>query len=104
MAALTALNQRVTACRRCPRLVEWRELVAREKRASFRDEDYWGRPGPGFGDPAAGVGVRRPPGAGRARDAPTRPGACTCSDWRPPRTAATAPAACSPATARATGC
>ena len=42
-------------CRRCPRLVEWRERVAREKRAAFRDEDYWGRPVPAFGDPAARV-------------------------------------------------
>jgi len=40
-------------CRRCPRLVEWREKVAREKRASFKDEDYWGRPVPHFGDPDA---------------------------------------------------
>jgi uracil-DNA glycosylase len=52
---LAALEQRVVSCRRCPRLVEWRELVAREKRAAFRDEEYWGRPAPGFGDPAAGV-------------------------------------------------
>ena len=44
-------------CRRCPRLVEWRERVAREKRAAFRDEEYWGRPLPGFGDPAARVYV-----------------------------------------------
>jgi uracil-DNA glycosylase family 4 len=43
----------VVECRRCPRLVEWREQVAREKRASFRDWDYWGRPLPGFGDPRA---------------------------------------------------
>ncbi len=41
------------ACRACPRLVAWREQVAREKRASFRGETYWGRPVPGFGDPAA---------------------------------------------------
>jgi uracil-DNA glycosylase family 4 len=47
----------VTRCRRCPRLVEWRERVAREKRAAFRDEDYWGRPVPGFGDPRARVYV-----------------------------------------------
>jgi uracil-DNA glycosylase len=53
--ALEGLEQRVTRCRRCPRLVEWRERVAREKRAAFRDEDYWGRPVPGFGDPAARV-------------------------------------------------
>jgi len=43
----------VVACRACPRLVAWREQVAREKRASFRDDVYWGRPVPGFGDPAA---------------------------------------------------
>jgi uracil-DNA glycosylase len=52
---LVALERRIVACRRCPRLVEWRERVAREKRASFRDERYWGRPIPGFGDPEAGV-------------------------------------------------
>jgi uracil-DNA glycosylase len=50
---LNALEARVIACRRCPRLVAWREQVAREKRASFRDDDYWGRPVPGFGDPDA---------------------------------------------------
>jgi uracil-DNA glycosylase family 4 len=55
--ALAALEQRVVECRRCPRLVEWRERVAREKRAAFRDEVYWGRPVPGFGDPAARVFV-----------------------------------------------
>ena len=44
-------------CRRCPRLVEWRERVAHEKRAAFAGEDYWGRPVPGFGDPAAQVYV-----------------------------------------------
>ncbi|HEX2162268.1 MAG TPA: uracil-DNA glycosylase [Thermoleophilaceae bacterium] len=53
--SLDELERRVTCCRRCPRLVEWRELVAREKRAAFRDEEYWGRPAPGFGDPAARV-------------------------------------------------
>jgi uracil-DNA glycosylase family 4 len=52
-----ALERRVAACRACPRLVEWRERVAREKRAAFRDEDYWGRPVPGFGDPRARVYV-----------------------------------------------
>ncbi len=41
------------ACRRCPRLVAWREEVAREKRAAFREDEYWGRPVPGFGDPDA---------------------------------------------------
>jgi uracil-DNA glycosylase family 4 len=54
---LEELERRVTSCRRCPRLVEWRERVAREKRAAFRDEEYWGRPIPGFGDPAARVYV-----------------------------------------------
>ena len=54
---LADLEARVTRCRRCPRLVEWRERVAREKRAAFRDEDYWGRPVPGFGDPEAPVYV-----------------------------------------------
>ena len=43
----------VVGCFKCPRLVAWRELVAREKRAAFRDWDYWGRPVPGFGDPKA---------------------------------------------------
>jgi uracil-DNA glycosylase family 4 len=55
--ALEELEERVTRCRRCPRLVEWREQVAREKRAAFADEDYWGRPVPGFGDPDAKVYV-----------------------------------------------
>jgi uracil-DNA glycosylase len=55
--ALEGLEDRVTRCRRCPRLVEWRERVALEKRAAFRDEDYWGRPVPGFGDPSARVYV-----------------------------------------------
>jgi uracil-DNA glycosylase len=50
---LTALEQEVIACTACPRLVEWRETVAEEKRAAFRDEEYWGRPVPGFGDPGA---------------------------------------------------
>ena len=53
--ALAALEREVTRCRRCPRLVEWRERVAREKRAAFADQEYWGRPVPGFGDPAARV-------------------------------------------------
>jgi len=50
---LAALHEEVVTCRRCPRLVAWREQVAREKRAAFRDEEYWGRPVPGFGDPEA---------------------------------------------------
>jgi uracil-DNA glycosylase family 4 len=52
-AALSELTAEIIACRRCPRLVEWRERVAREKVARFRDETYWGRPVPGFGDPEA---------------------------------------------------
>jgi uracil-DNA glycosylase family 4 len=52
---LCALTQEIVECRACPRLVEWRERVAHEKRAAFRDEVYWGRPVPGFGDPAARV-------------------------------------------------
>ena len=52
MSALAALEREIVDCRRCPRLVEWRERVAREKRAAFRDEDYWARPVQGFGDPA----------------------------------------------------
>jgi uracil-DNA glycosylase len=55
--ALEGLEARVVRCRKCPRLVEWRERVAREKRAAFRDEEYWGRPVPGFGDPRARVYV-----------------------------------------------
>ncbi len=54
-AALQALEAEIVSCRRCPRLVAWREEVARVKRASFADETYWGRPVPGFGDPAACV-------------------------------------------------
>src|SRR5207244_2209261 len=54
-AALRALTDEIVACRACQRLVEWREQVAREKRAAYRDETYWGRPVPGFGDPKAGM-------------------------------------------------
>ncbi len=53
MSDLETIAREVVACRRCPRLVEWRERVAREKRAAFRDEEYWGKPVPGFGDPEA---------------------------------------------------
>src|SRR5215468_7638061 len=52
---LAALTREITRCRACPRLVEWREQVGREKRASFREDDYWARPVPGFGDPRARV-------------------------------------------------
>ncbi len=52
---LAAITEEVIVCRRCPRLVAWREQVAAEKRASFADQEYWGRPVPGFGDPDARV-------------------------------------------------
>ncbi|MHB1538197.1 MAG: uracil-DNA glycosylase [Solirubrobacteraceae bacterium] len=50
---LSTLESEVIRCTRCPRLVEWRERAARERRASFRDQEYWGRPVPSFGDPEA---------------------------------------------------
>jgi uracil-DNA glycosylase family 4 len=53
--ALSALAARIGDCRRCPRLVAWREQVARERRAAFAEEEYWGRPVAGFGDPAARI-------------------------------------------------
>jgi uracil-DNA glycosylase family 4 len=55
MTKLELLAQTITSCRKCPRLVAWREQVAREKRAAFRDEEYWGKPVAGFGDPRARV-------------------------------------------------
>ena len=54
-AGLAALSAEIVACRRCPRLVEWRERSAREKVARYADEPYWGRPLAGFGDPAGRV-------------------------------------------------
>jgi uracil-DNA glycosylase len=54
-AGLRELDREVIACRRCPRLVAWREEVARVKRASFASEEYWGKPLPGFGDSDAAV-------------------------------------------------
>lgn len=56
-AALEVVAEDVSACRRCPRLVEWREEVAEVKRAAYADQHYWGRGVPGFGDPAARVVV-----------------------------------------------
>jgi len=53
--ALEQLNRRVAGCRKCPRLVVYREKIAREKRRAFRDWEYWGKPVPGFGDPRAGL-------------------------------------------------
>ena len=52
---LKLLNAEIVECRRCPRLVEYREKVAREKRRSFAKWEYWGKPVPGFGDPRAGL-------------------------------------------------
>jgi uracil-DNA glycosylase family 4 len=52
---LERLAAEIVACRSCPRLVEWRERVARDKTVRFADQTYWGRPVPGFGDPAAGI-------------------------------------------------
>ena len=54
-ASLAELTAEIVACRACPRLVAWRELVAVEKVARFRSEEYWGRPVPGFGDPTARI-------------------------------------------------
>ncbi|MGH2750772.1 MAG: uracil-DNA glycosylase [Actinomycetota bacterium] len=51
--SLSEINRDIVNCRACPRLVEWRERVARDKVARFADQDYWGRPVPGFGDPEA---------------------------------------------------
>lgn len=53
LVGLAELEAEVTLCRICPRLVLWREKIAREKRAAYKDEEYWGRPVPGFGDPQA---------------------------------------------------
>ena len=55
--ALERLESEVISCRRCPRLVAWREEVAQVRRRAYFDEDYWGRPLPGFGDPAAAIVV-----------------------------------------------
>ena len=53
--SLERIRGEVVACRLCPRLVEWREQVAREKVARFADQEYWGRPVPGWGDPGAAI-------------------------------------------------
>jgi uracil-DNA glycosylase family 4 len=55
--ALGEITAEIVDCRKCPRLVAWREQVAREKRAAYRDWEYWGRPVPGFGDASAGLMV-----------------------------------------------
>jgi uracil-DNA glycosylase family 4 len=54
-AAFETLNNEIIACHKCPRLVAWREEVARTKRKAYQDWDYWGKPVPGFGDHKAGV-------------------------------------------------
>jgi uracil-DNA glycosylase family 4 len=53
--SLERIRDEVVGCRLCPRLVEWREQVARDKVARFADQEYWGRPVPGWGDPDAAV-------------------------------------------------
>ncbi len=55
MKTLNTLNEEIIACRKCPRLVAWREEVAQVKRKAYRDQEYWGKPVPGFGDPQARV-------------------------------------------------
>src|SRR3954467_7752178 len=55
LSSLEILNQEVTACRLCPRLVEYREKIGREKRRAYIDQEYWAKPVPGFGDPNARV-------------------------------------------------
>ena len=57
MDSFGQLDRDIVGCRACPRLVAWREQVAVDKRAAYRDDDYWGRPVPGFGDPAASIVV-----------------------------------------------
>jgi uracil-DNA glycosylase len=55
LAAFETLNKKIIACRKCPRLVAWREEVAHTKRKAYQDWDYWGKPVPGFGDHKARV-------------------------------------------------
>ncbi len=55
MKTLDTINKEIVQCRACPRLVEWREEVARVKRKAYKDAEYWGKPVPGFGDPQARV-------------------------------------------------
>ena len=57
VAGIAELDRAVTSCRACPRLVEWREQIAREKRKSYADWDYWGRPVPGFGPADAPLAI-----------------------------------------------
>ncbi len=55
--ALELVNDDIVSCTRCPRLVAWTQKMAKEKRASYADQEYWGRPVMGFGDPAARIGI-----------------------------------------------
>jgi uracil-DNA glycosylase family 4 len=55
--SLALVTAEVVECCRCPRLVAWREQVGRDRRAAYRDEEYWARPVPGFGDPRAALAV-----------------------------------------------
>jgi uracil-DNA glycosylase family 4 len=55
MPSIASLNAEIIACRKCPRLVAWREEVARTKRRAYQDQEYWGKPVTGFGDPKARV-------------------------------------------------
>ncbi|MGH8929740.1 MAG: uracil-DNA glycosylase [Egibacteraceae bacterium] len=57
LKTLRQIHDEVVECRACPRLVAWREEVARTKRAAFADQEYWGKPVPGFGDPNARLGI-----------------------------------------------
>lgn len=57
MTDLEILRQEIISCRKCARLVAWREEVARVKRRAYRDQEYWGKPVPGFGDPKARIFV-----------------------------------------------
>lgn len=57
MTKLHEIREDIVECRRCPRLVAWREEVARTKRRAYRDQTYWGRPVPGFGDPQARIAL-----------------------------------------------
>ena len=55
MDPLENIRNEIISCRKCPRLVEWREEVARVKRKAYQDQEYWGKPVPGFGDPIARI-------------------------------------------------
>ena len=55
MQTLSSINKEIISCRKCSRLVEWREEVARVKRKAYMDQEYWGKPIPGFGDPKARI-------------------------------------------------